>query len=113
MKLIIILILLIILLIIINSSYLHGYLVGKSHSSKIKDTLGARMNLIIILIILLIILILITLLISNGSYLNGYLVGKSHSSKIKDTFTYINMNEYSSQLDHKEFVNGYMNGLKK
>ena len=65
----------------------------------------------IIKLIITIIIIIITLI--NGSYLHGYLVGKSHSSKIKNTFTYINMNEYSSQLDNKEFVNGYMNGLKK
>ena len=68
------------------------------------------MNIIKLIIIL---ILIITLLISNGSYIHGYLIGKSHSSKIKNTFTYINMNEYSSQLDNKEFVNGYMNGLKK
>jgi hypothetical protein len=60
-----------------------------------------------------IILIIITLILINDSYFYGYLVGISHSRKIKDTFTYINMNKYSSQLDNKEFINGYMNGLKK
>ena len=66
------------------------------------------MNIIKLIIVLLILL----LIIINGSYFHGYLVGISHSSRIKDTFTYINMNEYSSQLDNKEFINGYMNGLK-
>ena len=67
---------------------------------------------LIILIILLIIIININLQSFDGSYFHGYLVGKIHSSIIKDKFTYINMNEYSSQLDHKEFINGYMDGLK-
>ena len=64
-------------------------------------------NFILLLIVLLI------LLSHSGSYFHGYLVGKSHYTHLKETFTYINMNDYSTQLDNKEFINGYMNGLKK
>ena len=53
----------------------------------------------------------IILFINYGSYFHGHIVGLSHSSKIKSTFTYIDMREYSKNLDDRSFVNGYMNGL--
>ena len=68
------------------------------------------MNQIIILIIL---ILLVILLINNGSFFYGHLVGLSHSTQIKSSFTYIDMRDYSKNLDDKSFVNGYLNGITK
>jgi len=66
-------------------------------------------NIIGILILLLLILLIIFL---NNDYLHGTLIGISHRSKLKNAFAYIDMREYSKNLDSKLFVDGYLNGLR-
>jgi len=63
------------------------------------------------IIVLIIGIICLILFLNYGSYFHGHLVGLSHSSKIKSTFTYIDMKDYSKNLDDKSFVNGYLNGI--
>ena len=65
------------------------------------------MNNIIILI-----LIIIFLIVINNEYIYGLLIGFSHRSKLeKSGFSYIDMREYSKNLDSPEFINGYIDGL--
>jgi hypothetical protein len=67
------------------------------------------MNIIIILILL--ILFLIFLIITNNDYMYGNLVGLLHRNKLTSGFNYIDMRDYSKNLDSRDFVNGYICGL--
>ena len=66
------------------------------------------MNNLIFGIILLIIGIII---LNQSNYFYGTFIGIYHSNKIKSTFTYIDMREYSKNLDDRSFINGYLDGI--
>jgi hypothetical protein len=64
------------------------------------------MNIIIILI-----LIILFLIIVNNDYMYGNLVGLLHRNKLTSGFNYIDMRDYSKNLDSRDFINGYIRGL--
>jgi hypothetical protein len=69
------------------------------------------MNNLILWIIVLILLIIAVIIINKSNYFYGTFIGMNHSNKIKSTFTYIDMREYSKNLDNRSFINGYLNGI--
>jgi hypothetical protein len=58
-----------------------------------------------------IVLIFGIIILNKSNYFYGTFIGMNHSNKIKSTFTYIDMREYSKQLDDRSFINGYLDGI--
>jgi len=58
-----------------------------------------------------IVLIIGIIILNKSNYFYGTFIGMNHSNKIKSTFTYIDMREYSKQLDDRSFINGYLDGI--